>query len=1261
MSVPESTRPAAGSAAAAPGHLAEVRLERYGAFTGAAVELPARVTVVAGPNEAGKSTLLAAVGDLLWGIEARPRYAFEHARQALRLSARWCGPGGELEVARTARGLHRADAGPDAGPLDPPWGGATDRAGWEQRLGLSHEQLREGGRAVLTGGGDLAALVFTAHHGSGLREVLAALEAEAERLWKPRGTRVVVRERAAALAQARADLAAAETRAGLVAQARERSTAAATAAAHADAAVRAARRSAGAAAAEARDLPRVREVLRLRDTRARLLAEGPLLLGPDLLAHADATARRQQAQAELAELAEEAERLRAQRARCSVDEPLLAAAAEVEELRDAAEARALEEEQAAAAAAEADAAEAQARQRLRELGVDGDAPLAALLARVEVPADVAADLTALGQRCTELAGRADHLAEALAQARAAEHEEAAAGTGPDEAAVVALGDLVSTLTREGSAAAQWRAALTERDAQAALARRAAATAGALDPAAAVPGLDAGEVRREHALLAAARRRAEDAAAEARRCAVEVEDATTALAASDRGSAPTYEDLRAARQARDAAWGPLASHGIVMAEEAEALGRALAHLDSVTDALLADADAAARHELCRRRLAAARAEAAEAGAAQERAEAECSGLEAAWARRWAGAGLSLPADEEVPDVLRALGEAREAAAAATAAEQRASALRGDVDAQRLQLLAVLRSCGDSPDGHPEGAGSAPDLDTALVRAQRVLATADEAREQRALARERGFARRRAEERWRAAAEELAGAESAWERAAAAAGLPPAVRPPGWAQRLRVLEAAAAATARAGQQRDLSRRLAERVARFEEQVGELAARLSTGTGADTDTGFDTGTDTRADAGAGAPAGARARAVVAELSHRLSDSRADARVAADLDERLAARAQDQAAAAAALAAADADLTGLLGAARSLREGAGPAAVELDGTAALAGAAERGEQAQRLQEAESALLTRLAEDHPDVEGLLHRLRERDDVDVRTDAEQLGAAREEAEEAYTAAQQELGSARAEVARLEGAGDANVLAARAAEALAALAEATERYVVVDLQRRLLREQLEEFAARRANPLLEEAGKLLTALTDGRWTGLSAGDDGGQRQLLVHRGDGLEAVAGQGLSEGTADQVFLALRLAAIAQQHRGWRAAGAAGLPVVLDDVLMTFDEHRVAAALRVLRSLGEDLQVVLLTHHLHVADAALALGEGVAVTSLPGPGRLSRDGATPPAPRRESGGAGVEAQLVRTWARQQGIEVSASGRVAGEVVRRYKEAHGLG
>ncbi|WP_220187977.1 ATP-binding protein, partial [Pseudonocardia pini] len=92
--------------------------------------------------------------------------------------------------------------------------------------------------------------------------------------------------------------------------------------------------------------------------------------------------------------------------------------------------------------------------------------------------------------------------------------------------------------------------------------------------------------------------------------------------------------------------------------------------------------------------------------------------------------------------------------------------------------------------------------------------------------------------------------------------------------------------------------------------------------------------------------------------------------------------------------------------------------------------------------------------------------------------------------------------------------------------------------------------------------------------------------------------------GTADQVFLALRLAGIRQLQAERRAAGLPAVPVVLDDVLMTFDDARAAAALTVLADLAAEWQVLLFTHHEHLAPLARRAGD-VTVIDLGAPAPL--------------------------------------------------------
>jgi uncharacterized protein YhaN len=79
-----------------------------------------------------------------------------------------------------------------------------------------------------------------------------------------------------------------------------------------------------------------------------------------------------------------------------------------------------------------------------------------------------------------------------------------------------------------------------------------------------------------------------------------------------------------------------------------------------------------------------------------------------------------------------------------------------------------------------------------------------------------------------------------------------------------------------------------------------------------------------------------------------------------------------------------------------------------------------------------------------------------------------------------------------------------------------------------------------------------------------------------------------MSEGTRDQLFLALRLGSIEGR------AGAHPLPLVCDDLLINADDARAGAMLKVLASNSLWTQVILFTHHEHVVDLAQrTVGEG--------------------------------------------------------------------
>ena len=74
----------------------------------------------------------------------------------------------------------------------------------------------------------------------------------------------------------------------------------------------------------------------------------------------------------------------------------------------------------------------------------------------------------------------------------------------------------------------------------------------------------------------------------------------------------------------------------------------------------------------------------------------------------------------------------------------------------------------------------------------------------------------------------------------------------------------------------------------------------------------------------------------------------------------------------------------------------------------------------------------------------------------------------------------------------------------------------------------------------------------------------------------------GLSEGTGDQLYLALRLAALQVQHQPDRM-----MPLVLDDVFITSDDERAANIFRALEKFSGQTQVLVFTHHQHLVDIA--------------------------------------------------------------------------
>jgi uncharacterized protein YhaN len=135
---------------------------------------------------------------------------------------------------------------------------------------------------------------------------------------------------------------------------------------------------------------------------------------------------------------------------------------------------------------------------------------------------------------------------------------------------------------------------------------------------------------------------------------------------------------------------------------------------------------------------------------------------------------------------------------------------------------------------------------------------------------------------------------------------------------------------------------------------------------------------------------------------------------------------------------------------------------------------------------------------------------------------------------------------------------------------------------VLKLAIERYQKKNETPVLNRAGQLFAQLTCGAFSGLRAELEQGQAVLLGVRPDGQTLVRVDGLSDGTRDQLYLALRLASLETS-----LALKEPVPFIVDDVLVLFDDDRAAAALAVLAELARRTQVIAFTHHEHVIEIA--------------------------------------------------------------------------
>ncbi len=168
------------------------------------------------------------------------------------------------------------------------------------------------------------------------------------------------------------------------------------------------------------------------------------------------------------------------------------------------------------------------------------------------------------------------------------------------------------------------------------------------------------------------------------------------------------------------------------------------------------------------------------------------------------------------------------------------------------------------------------------------------------------------------------------------------------------------------------------------------------------------------------------------------------------------------------------------------------------------------------------------------------------------------------------------------------------EALARMSNAAERYIKVYTAAKLLRWSIERFRESKQGPMLLRASQIFCGLTRGAFNKLVVDYESDPLRLSGQRAAG-ELVDIDGMSEGTRDQLYLALRLAAL-ELH----LVQSIPLPFIADDLFINYDDVRAKAGLEALAELSKMTQVIFLTHHEHLVPVAQEVfGERLNVVAL--------------------------------------------------------------
>ncbi len=1151
--------------------LGRLDLARYGGFTDRSIDLSgAGLHIVVGPNEAGKTTAMAAIRDLLFDFPRSSPQGYLHGLPSLRLGA--CvidNDGNPHEIVRVKRDRDSLRDGDDVvrDPLEfARWMHGIDESLYRQLFSIGHDEIARGGQALLESDGDVAKAVFSAARGSSnLNDVVRTLVARAEEIYKPQGRNPPLNAAMAEYKRAVAEVKRLSLRASSVTDLEERYVAACA-------------------------------------TRDRLMAERDEISG--------SRARYERIQAARPQFAEREDAI-ARRDALGVDVPVIDPAAETafrnaRELRQGARERARVAHEsivvldADIAACVVDAQIQTHSEAIGQLQADlgafrersDDLPrrqaelqraqLGVERLREQVPVGCARDSRGIPlvgahtlARVTELADGAVRVDE---QWRAAERERATAHDHRESARqehaaldppkdVRALEEVLARVQASGDIVEQCDAAQLQLSVLDAQLRVAVTQLGITteDPRA-VEGLplpDEDDVqlissRVDEIGFAITRSHERRDAATAQ--IAQLEQQRSARVRD--GDLPTDEALDRLRATRLEGWGLIQrvwrdgedpsvaaswSDGLPIDERFRIV---VAQADDVADRLRRDAAAIEQQAAIVQQIADAKAIVEAEHATTNRLQRELDDAHRQWQLLWAGCGVTAGTPVQMQ---RWRARALDAARLSAKVREQATAFEA--------LIAHRTSLDEDVRGALSGLGVATDAEQSYVArcaaAQRYRDDAQVHRERYVqLGQSLEFAESamaEADRRYTSAAAQRAAWHTEWANVVVELGLSGSAT----VGEARAVIAAISQIANYAASRDdeIGRitGIEERNAVFTARVNEMVTALSDHTDL---------------------VDRPIQIIIATLGQRREAAQQSATRYATLDTERERHRAEHNKAEIEIRSADATIRELC------------AQIAVPDEPALEVAVRRSREYSQTMEEIAAIDQRLR----DAFGMSVEMLARDvaAVDGQEIAPILGAFHNRHDEVVAmldAKNAEVGDLSRQRQLVTVSDEAARASDRAQNAHADIARLSEHYIQTVFARQILEDQIARYRANHQGPLLARAQEHFAALTAGKYARIDTDTSSEGVPVLFAGAPNGSRVSVASLSTGARDQLYLSLRLAAL--EHVIDRQGA---LPVILDDLFVHFDDQRTGAGLAVLDQISDQTQVILFTHHAHVAESARAV-----------------------------------------------------------------------